>query len=103
MPVDSAVVEALVPSALYLHSAFDTNAATTFSDYSSSASVRHGSRKNRNNQAWSLHRFGRSGIDRRRWKQIPCRKTNGTLPLRRFHREAVLRRHALEDRLQSGR
>ena len=56
---------------------------------------------NRNNQERPLHRDGRSGIDRRGWKQIPCRKANGTLPLRRFHRETVLRRHALEDRISS--
>ena len=102
MLCDIGVVEALVPSALYVHSAFDTNAATTFSDYSTSASVRHGSRKNRNNQERSLHCDGRSGIDRRGWKQIRCRKTNGTLSLRRIDRETVLRWHTLENRFQSG-
>src|SRR5882724_2730422 len=59
--------------------------------------------KNRNNQERSLHRDGRSGIDRRGWKQIPCRKTNGTLSLRCVDRETVLRRHALQNRLQSRR
>ena len=63
--------------------------------------LRNGSSNNRGNQEWPIHRDGRSGIDRRGWKQIPCRKTNGTLSLRRFHRETVLRRHALEDRISS--
>ena len=59
--------------------------------------------KNRNNQERPLHRDGRSGIDRRGWQQVPSRKTNGALSLRRFHRETILRRHTLEDRLSKLR
>src|SRR5438093_3522911 len=62
---------------------------------------RHGSRKNRNNQERPLHRYWRSGIDRRRRQQVSGGKTDGALPLRRVHRETVLRRHPFQNRFPS--
>src|SRR5437762_7778659 len=57
----------------------------------------------RDNQERSLHCDGRSGIDRRTWKQVSGRKAHGALSLRRVNRKAVLRRHALQNRFQSRR
>src|SRR5262249_62012872 len=47
--------------------------------------LHHGSSNNRNNQERPLHCDGRSGIDRRAWKQVPGRKTDGSLSLRRIY------------------
>src|SRR5437762_4870861 len=58
---------------------------------------------NRDNQERSLHREGRSGIDRRRRKQVSRGKTNGALPLRCLDGKTVLRRHPFQNRFPSGR
>src|SRR5437762_7325519 len=58
---------------------------------------------NRDNQERSLHREGRSGIDRRRRKQVSRGKTNGALPLRCLDGKTVLRRHPFQNRLSSRR
>src|SRR5207244_4867486 len=65
-----ALVEALVPSALFIWLGADTNPATPFQRDSDRLRCCHGSSNNRDDQERPLHREGRSGINRRRRKQV---------------------------------
>ena len=69
----------------------------------STLECRHGSSNNRNNQERTLYRDRRSRVDRCGWEQIPSRKTDGALPVRRIDRETVLRRHTFQNRFSSRR